>query len=115
MITQVQQGTTAIRTFETLNRPDGDRTAPSGLPTVVTVHVNAVINSAIETAATIVQMQDATPASITGYYRLEFPTTSLSATDDVDVTVQATINGTPRTHILRFLIIDQPDLLPVIR
>ena len=115
MITQVQKGTIAIRTFETLDRADGDRTAPAGLPTVATVHVNAVVNSSVATAASIVQMQDATPANITGYYRLEFPTASLSAYDDVDVTIQTTFNGKLRTHVLRFLVIDQPDLLPVIR
>ena len=115
MITQVQQGTTAIRTFETLSRSDGARVAPSGLPTVVSAHVNGAVNSTLASAATVIQMQDATPANITGYYRLEFATSSLAANDDVDITIQATISGTTVTQVMRFLIIDQPTMTPVIR
>jgi hypothetical protein len=115
MITQVQQGTTAIRTFETLSRSDGARTAPSGLPTVVSAHVNGTVNSTLASGASVVQMQDATPANITGYYRLEFATASLAANDDIDITIQATISGTTVTQVLRFLVINRSDLLPVIR
>jgi len=115
MITSVQQGTTAIRVFETLTRVDGERAAPSATPTVVSIHVDGVFNSALAAAATITQMQDGTPANIPGYYRLEFPTTSLAVNNDIHVTLAATINGFPRQTVYSFVIIDQPSMLPVIR
>ena len=112
---QVQLGTTARSTFETLNRANGTRTAPDSAPTVLAVHVNGVINSTLTSAASITQLQDATPANITGYYEVTFDTTGLSINDDIDVTVQATIDSFTATKILRFVTISTESTTPVIR
>lgn len=113
MTTQVQLGTNAIATFETLSYSGGERVAPEALPTVEFIHVNGTINSGI--TATIEQLQDATPANITGYYKLTFPTNTLSSQDDVHVSVSATIAGTVVKKVFHFLIINEPGTIPVIR
>jgi len=113
--TQVQRGTTAIRTFETLAREHGARVAPASLPTVLFAHVNGVINSTLQAAVTIIQMQDAVPASIVGYYRMEFATSGLAANDDIDIMISASVSGATVTQAFRFVILDSPGILPVIR
>lgn len=113
MAIQVQQGTTAIGTFETLTKEHGARVAPDTAPTVAYVHVNGAINSGL--TPTIEVMQNSTPADITGYYKITFDTSSLSTQDDVHIAISAEISGTTVTKVLHFLIIDQPNQLPVIR
>jgi len=113
--TQVQRGTTAIRTFETLAREHGARVAPASLPTVLSAHVNGVVNSTLQAAITVIQMQDATPAAIVGYYRIEFATSNLAANDDIDIVVTASVSGATVLGKLVFVILDSPGILPIIR
>jgi len=113
--TQVQLGTVAIRTFETLSREHGSNIAPASLPTVLVAHVNGSVNSVLQAAITITQMQDATPANILGYYRMEFATTALAANDDIDIRISASISGATVIQVFRFVILNAPGLLPVIR
>ena len=112
---QVQKGTIAIDTFETLSYANGPRVAPDSPPTVLALHVNGVINSTLTSAATIANMQDATPANITGYYKLTFASSSLAVGDDIHVTISATISGVVATAVKRFLIINADTTTPVIR
>ena len=112
---QVQLGTTARATFETLDRSNGTRTAPDSAPTVLAVHVNGSINSTLTSAATITQLQDAVPANITGYYEVSFNTSTLSLNDDIDVTIQADINSFTATKVIRFVTTSSESTTPVIR
>lgn len=113
MSIQVQKGTTAITTFETLEQSNGARVAPDSLPTKEYLHVNGVVNDAI--TVTIEQMQDNVPANITGYYKLSFPTTSLNSQDDVHVSVTTAINGTTVQKVFHFVIVNETTQIPVIR
>lgn len=111
----VTQGTTARATFETLDRANGTRTAADSAPTVESVHVNGAINSTLTGSAAVAQLQDATPANITGYYEVSFATSSLTIGDDVDVTIQATIGGFTAKTVKRFLVSGSDTAIPVIR
>lgn len=113
MTTPVQKGTTALQTFETLDREYGSRVAPAELPTVEYVHVNGVVNSAI--VPTIAVMQDSTPADIVGYYKVTFSTASLNRFDIVHVAVTATILGVISRKVFQFQIKDDPSQIPVIQ
>lgn len=113
MTIQVQKGTNAIATFETLSYANGDRVAPDSPPTVEFLHVNGVINSAI--SPTITQMQDDIPANITGYYKVTFPTDTLDSQDDIHLSITATISGIVVKKVFHFLVINEPGTIPVIR
>jgi hypothetical protein len=113
MAFNVQLGTDGIATFETLSYENGTRVNADTTPTVEFVHVNGVINSAI--VPTITQMQDSTPANITGYYKLVFSTGTLSTQDDVHIAVSATIDGVVTKKVFHFLVINEPGTVPVIR
>ena len=110
----VQQGTTVIIPFETLDASE-NRVAPDNPPTVSAVHVEGVPNAALTTAATVTQRQDSTPANITGYYQVSFSSATLATNDDVDVTINATISGVDKVFVKSALIINLAGGQPVIR
>lgn len=76
------------------------------LPTVLNVQKNGA--DASESAVTIVQAQDDTPANITGKYLIscDLSGTGLNvlANDQIVVTVQATIEGTVATAVKSFTV-----------
>lgn len=113
-VVQVQQGTTAIDTIQTLAYPNGPLVAPDSTPSVLYMHVNGVINAAI--TVTVTQRQDSVPANITGYYQVSFPTSTLAVGDDVEIGIRAVIAGfTTPPVIKKFLIVNTEQTTPIIR
>lgn len=113
---EVPIGSTARAIFETLAFENGNRVAPDSAPTVDNCFVNGV---AASLTATIAQLQDETPANITGVYQVSFATgtpNNLAVRDDVWVEVIATINGSQARKLFQFKMVPaETSVTPVIR
>lgn len=103
----IPSGVSAIMPFFTKNSA-GQMVDADSLPTVVNVSINGV--DADESSVTISQVQDNTPANITGYYQAtaDNSPTGLNTTygDQVSVLVTATIGGVITNAVVCYTIAD---------
>ena len=108
---EVNKGTVGILPFivrdTSRNAVDAD-----ALPTVDQVFVNGVFTNMA--GITVEQLQDSTPANVTGYYQIKLPTTNLDVGDQIQLTFSAVIAGVTKSENMLVLVVNNPDQTPSI-
>ena len=96
--------------------PNGQPVDADALPTVTHMTLNGVGVDETTPAFAIAlsQVQDDTPAAVTGEYQLKFDPSAFSAGDTINLGVQAVVNGTTLTVIKDALIKDEQSERPTI-
>lgn len=99
----VNKGITAVLPFEIYDATGilANATTP---PIIRRIMVNGTITTIAGTS--VEQQQDATPANITGRYQAKIPTATLAANDQVQVQIEATVNGMTVPGDLNFSVTD---------
>jgi len=105
----VNKGVTAILPFNIFDASGALKNATS-LPIIKRVMVNGAITTVASTS--VEQQQDATPANITGRYQVKIPTSSMAFNDQVQVEVEATIDGVTLADDLMFTVINSAESRP---
>ena len=111
MSRDIAQGTVAVLPFST-RTSQGVLVDADATPTITNIQVNGADQNIA--GATIAQQQDSVPANITGRYAASVPTTTLSANDQVEVHISATIDGVARTASLCFTTVERSAGMPTI-
>jgi len=89
-----------------------DPLTPVAAPTISSIHVNGV--AATIAGSTITQLSDLVPATITGYYQIRVPTSTLAIHDQVDIRITCTILGKVRFETFSFTVVDATTSMPYI-
>ena len=90
MTIEINKGVTAILPFKVRNSV-GALANATALPTIKRIMVNGVITTVV--GAVIEQQQDSTPSNITGRYQVKVPTSNFASGDQVQVQIEAVIEG----------------------
>lgn len=109
MTTEVNKGVTAVLPFKVRNAA-GTLANATSLPTIKRIMVNGTLT--VVAGALIEQQQDATPANITGRYQIKVPTADLASGVQVQVQIEAVIDGVTLDGDIEFSVVNTTENRP---